>query len=72
MRKSLNFKQKPWTNPLGKGRFFWSSSESNLSALKIILFYLKYQNTIFSDLIIRKNPTEKKFDVSTKNHGLFP
>ena len=72
IRKSLNFGQKPWTNLLGKDRFFWPSSERYLSALKIILFYPKYQKYIFSDLIIPKNPNEKKFDVSTKNHGLSP
>ena len=65
MRKSLNFGQKPWTNFVGKGRLlalfttlpFWS---------KIILFYLKHQKINFSDLIIPKNPNEKKFDVSTQ------
>ena len=31
------------------------------SGLKIILFYQKYQKNIFSDLIIPKNPNEKKF-----------
>ena len=36
------------------------------SGLKIILFYLKYQKTIFSGLIITKNPKEKKLDFWTK------
>ena len=60
MRNSWNFGQKPWNN-LGKIDF-WRSSERYLSGLKIILFYPKYQKTVFSDLIIPKYPNEKKFD----------
>ena len=52
----------PWTNLLGKGRFFgppqnavpfWSKNHSFLS---------KISKTISSDLIIPKKPNEKKFD----------
>ena len=35
------------------------------SGLKIIPFYLKYQKTILSDLIIPTNPNKKKFDFWT-------
>ena len=36
------------------------------SGLKIILFYPQFQKMIFSDLIIPKNPNEKKIDIWTK------
>ena len=66
MRKSLNYGQKPWINFCSKRSTFWCSLQRYLSGLKIILFYLKYQKTIVSDLIIPKNPNKKIFNVSTK------
>ena len=66
MRKVLNFGQKPWTDLLGKGRFFWPSSERYLSGLKIILFYPKDQKLIFTDLFNPKKINKKKYDFWTK------
>ena len=50
----------------------YRSSERNLSALKIILFYPKYQKTIFSDLIIPKPQMKRSLTFLQKNHGLSP
>ena len=66
MRKSLNFGQKAYTNFVGKKSTFWCSLQRYLSGLKIVLFYLKYQKTIFADLNIPKKPNEKILNVSTK------
>ena len=63
MRKSFNFGQKPWTNLLGKGRFFGAPLKCSLSGLKIIRFYPKYQkNHLFRlDYTIKAKWKEVQF-----------
>ena len=53
IRKSSIFGENPWTN-----QFF---------SLKMIVFYLKYRKTIFSDIISDKNSDKREFDFSTKS-----
>ena len=75
-KKSSIFRQKPWTNPLEKCRFWhffelqfsglWHSLELQFSGLRIILFYPKYQKMIFTNLFSPKKVNLKKFDVWTK------
>ena len=61
-KKNVDFLAKTEDYPLRKMSIFFDFLKRYLSGLKIIRFYPKYQKTIFSDLIIPKNPNEKKFD----------
>ena len=71
MRKSLNFGKNHGLSLKEKVEFlallrtlpFWSKNHS---------FLPKIEKKHISDLIIPKNPIEKKFNFSTKNHGLSP
>ena len=51
---------------------FLSLLKLQFSSLKIILFYVEYQKTIFSDLISPKNTNKKKFDFWTKTMDYPP
>ena len=51
---------------------FLSLLKLQFSGLKIILFYVEYQKTIFSDLISPKNTNKKKFDFWTKTMDYPP
>ena len=64
--KKFDFWTKSMDYALRKMSIFGQLLKRYFCGLKIILFYLKYQKTIFSDLIIPKNPNEKKFDFRTK------
>ena len=66
MKRSSIFEQKTMDYAVRKISIFWHLLKRLFCGLKIILFYLKYQKTIFSDMIIPKNPNEKKFDFWTK------
>ena len=64
MRKSLMFGQNHGLSPL-ENLALLHFLKLYFFGLKIILFYLKYQKTIFSNLIIPKNPKDNKFDFWT-------
>ena len=56
MRKSLNFGQKPWTNPaLGKCRFFAFFKTSISWSKNAFFFFPEYQKMIFSDSMTKSS-----------------
>ena len=69
LRKRLIFGQKPWTNLLGKDRFFWRSTERYLSGLKIILFEPKYKKKHLFRLDNTKKPKRKEVRLKKKTIG---
>ena len=50
-----------------KNVHFWLSLKLQFFGLKMIVFYLKYPKTIFSDIISLKNSDKKRFDFWTKS-----
>ena len=67
IRKSSIFRQIHGLTPFKKCQFFWSFLKLEFFGLKIIVFYPKYQKTIFSDTISVKNSHKKNFDFWTKS-----
>ena len=66
IRKSSIFGQNPRTNPFWKMSTFWPLLKLQFFGIKMIVFYLKYPKTIFSDIISVKNRDKRKFDFWTK------
>ena len=60
------FGQNSWTNPFGNVNFF-ALLKLQFFGLKMIVFYLKYAEMIFSDIIAVKNSNKIKFDIWTKS-----
>ena len=67
IRKSSIFRKIHGLTPFKKCQFFWSFLKLEFFGLKIIVFYPKYQKTIFSDTISVKNSHKKNFDFWTKS-----
>ena len=59
MRKMAIFGQKPWTNPFGKFRFYWTFLKLHFCCPKSILFFPEYQKTMFPSWISPKTTNEK-------------
>ena len=58
--------------PVQKISTFWPLLKLQFFGLKMIVFYLKYPEMIFSDIIAVKNTDKKRFDFWRKRHGLIP
>ena len=69
-KKKFDFWTKSMDQPLTKMSIFWPLLKVQFFYLKMIVCYLKYPKTIFSDIISVKNSDKRKLDFWTKSMDL--
>ena len=67
-KKKFDFRTKSMDyNPFKKMSISWPLLKLQFFVLTLSVFYLKYSETIFSDIISVKNRNKRKFDSWTKS-----